>query len=178
MARRWPLYAAIAYVVVVLVGLFAVPAAPEVTASGARVVRYYQDHGDGVRIATWLATISAIPFVLLVAWLRSRLSGIGRDVLLFGAVGYVVPTVVWTWLSAGLALHPQSLDPHMARAVSDVHAYFGPVLTVSVILLIAPVGIAAWRGTGGFPRWIGWITGVLVVEHRRIDVSRSFGRDR
>jgi type IV secretory pathway VirB2 component (pilin) len=162
--RRWPLLAAIAYVVLLFAGLFALPAAPEVNASGARLVRFYRDHGDGIRVVTWLSTVSMVPIVLLVSHVRSRLTGMGRDVMLFGAVGLVVPTTVWSWFNAGLALHASTLDPRVARTVVDVSLYFGPVLTVSIVLLIAPVGLAAWRGEGGFPRWLVWITALFALE--------------
>jgi type IV secretory pathway VirB2 component (pilin) len=162
--KRWPLFAAIAYVVLLFAGLFVVPAVPDVTASGARLVRYYQDHGDAVRVVTWLSTVSMVPIVVLLSHLRSRLTGIGRDVMLFGAVGLVVSTMVWSWFSAGLALHANTLDPQVARTVADVGSFFGPVLTVSIILLIVPIGLAAWHGEGGFPRWLAWITAVFAAE--------------
>lgn len=127
-------------------------------------MRYYQAHADGVRLAAWLITISALPYALLVAWLRSRVSGIGRDVLLFGGIAVGVETTVWTWISAGLALHPGSLDPGTARTLTDMGAFYGPVLTSAAILLAAPVGWAAQRGEGGWPRWVAWLTAVLVVE--------------
>ena len=162
--KRWPLYAAIAYVVLICAGLFALPAPPEVSASGARLVRYLQDHGSGVRLSTWLATWATVPLVLLVAHLRSRLVGIGRDVMLLGAVGLIVPTMVWSWFNVGLALHADHLDPTVARTVADVGAYFGAVLTVSVVLLISPIGLTAWRREGGFPRWFAWATAIFAAE--------------
>lgn len=92
--RRWPLFAAIAYVVLLFIGLFLVPAAPEVTASGAKLVRFYRDHDSGLRVIAWLGTLSMIP----------------------------------------------------------------------IVLLVAPIGVAAWRGEGGFPRWLAWITAVFAIE--------------
>ena len=70
--------------------------------------------------------------------------------MLLGAASSIATTAVWSWFNAGLALHPNTLDPHVARTITDVAAYFGPVLTVSIVLLIVPVGLAAWRGEGGF----------------------------
>jgi hypothetical protein len=173
--KRWPLFAAIGYVVLLFAGLVVVPAAPEVTASGARIVRYYQDHADGVRIAMWLSTWSLVPLALLVAHLWSRLVGMSRDVMLLGAAGLIVSTIVWSWFNVGLALHPDTLDPHVARTVTDVSAYFGPVITVSIILLIVPIGLAAWRGEGGFPRWLAWLTAVFAVE-QSIETITVFGK--
>jgi len=169
------LFAAIAYVVLLFAGLAVVPAAPEASESGARLVRYYQEHGNGVRWAMWFATWSTVPLVLLIAHLRSRLVGIGRDVMLLGAAGLVAATAVWSWFNLGLALHPDTLDPKVARTVADVSAYFGPVLTVSIVLLVAPIGLAAWRGTGGFPRWLAWITIVFAAE-QSIETITIFGK--
>jgi hypothetical protein len=56
-----------------------------------------------------------------------------------------------------------------------VSAYFGPVLTVSIVLLIAPIGLAAWRGDGGFPRWLAWFTGVFALE-QSIETITVFGK--
>jgi hypothetical protein len=106
--------------------------------------------------------------VLLIAHLRGRLSGLRRDVMLLGAVGLVASTIVWLWFNLGLALHPNTLDPNVARTVADVDAYFGPVLTVSIVLLIAPIGLSAWQAEGAFPPW-------LAVAHRRV---RAGGVDR
>jgi hypothetical protein len=173
--KRWPLFAAIGYVVLLFAGLVLLPAAPEVNASGARIVRYYQDHANNVRVAMWLSAWSMVPLVLLVAHLRSRLAGMSRDVMLIGAVGLVVTTTVWSWFNLGLALHPDTLDPQVARTLTDVSAYFGPVLTVSIVLLIVPIGLAAWRGEGGFPRWLAWLTAVFALE-QSIETITVFGR--
>jgi hypothetical protein len=56
-----------------------------------------------------------------------------------------------------------------------IAAYFGPVLTVSIVLLIAPVGLAAWRGEGGLPRWLAWLTLVFAVE-QSIETMTVFGK--
>ena len=173
--RRWPLVVALAYVGVVVIGLFAVPAVPDVTASGRALVGHLQRHADGIRLLTWLGAVSLIPLALLVARLRQLIEGIGRDALLLGAVGLVASTTVWLWFGAGLALHPSTLQPATARTVADLSAYFGPVLTVAVLLMAVPVGIAAWRGTNGLPAWLAWVSGILVVE-QVVESFTVFGR--
>jgi hypothetical protein len=164
MRRWWPLGAAIAYVALASVVVGLVPKVPGVEATGGEVVRYYQQHGDGVRVSMWLVALAAIPFVVLVAQLRSLVSGLGRDVMLLGAAGWVIETTVTAWLAAGLALHASSLDNHVARTVADVAAFFGPMLTVSIVLVAGSVGVSAWRGDGGLPRWLAWVSAVVVAE--------------
>jgi hypothetical protein len=172
--KRWPLFVAITYVALLFAGTAFIPSAPEATASGARVVRYYADHANGVRAAMWLSTWSVVPLVLLVSCLRARLVGMARDVMLLGAVGLTVLTATWSWFNLGLALHAQTLDPKMARTVLDVSIYFGPVLTVFIVLMISPVGLAAWRREG-FPRWLAWLTAVFALE-QAIETITVFGK--
>ncbi len=173
--RRWPLAAAISYAIIVGVGLFVVPAAPEVTAPGTTLVAYYTRHAQGVRLVAWLGAISLVPLALLIAHLRSRIEGIGRDVMMLGAVGLVTSTMIWLWFGAGLALHARTLQPQTARAVADVSEFFGPILTVAVILLVGPIGAAAWRRSGGLPRWLAWLTIGLVAE-QLAETTTIFGR--
>lgn len=162
--RRWPLFSALAYVALVTLGLFAVPAAPGVGASGAAIARHAAQHAGGVRLTAWLGAMSIVPLVLLVARLRQLVVGAARDVLLLGTVGLISSTMVWVWFGAGLALHAASLAPATARALADVSAYFGPVLTVAVTLMVAPVGVAAWRRDGHLPVWLAGVSAVVAVE--------------
>lgn len=173
--RRWPIIAALAYTLLVAVGLFVVPATPGVTATGQELVDHLTQHADGIRLVAWLGAMSLIPLVLLVARLRQLMDGIGRDVLLFGTVGLVASTMVWLWFGAGLALHPSTLQPATARTIADVGAYFGPVLTVAVLLMVAPVGAAAWNGTANLPRWLAWVSAAVVAE-QMIESFTVFGR--
>lgn len=173
--RRWPIAAAVAYTVLVAVGLFVVPATPGVSASGRELVRHAAQHAGGIRLVAWLGAASLIPLVLLVARLRQVVDGIGRDVLLFGTVGLVASTMVWVWFGAGLALHPSTLQPATARTMADVSAYFGPVLTVAVLLMVAPVGIAAWYRIGNLPKWLAGVSAVVVAE-QAVESFTVFGR--
>lgn len=170
----WPIVAAVSYVALLVVGLFVVPTAPGVSASGARLVRFYRDHAAGVRATTWLGAVSLIPLAVLIAQLRSRLAGVARDIALLGAVGLVATTIVWSWFGAGLALHADRVPPATARALADVSAYFGPVLTVSIILLVVPVGVAAWRRDSMLPRWLAWLSFGFALE-QSVETVTIFG---
>jgi hypothetical protein len=172
--RRWPAFAGVAYALMGIVGLFVVPAPPEVSASGARLVAYFQAHAHGVRFSTWLGTLTVLPFVPIAAALRNRLVGIGRDVMFLGAAGVAIETSIWSWVNGGLALHPSTLNPDVARTVFDVGAFYGPTLTVFVIMFAAPIGVAAWRSDRALPRWLAWVTVVLVVE-QVIETVTVFG---
>src|SRR3954454_8899563 len=85
MKRWWPLLTAILYVIATFAAVFAVPKAPGVNASGEALVRYYRDNGDTLWTATWLLTWALVPFVILMAHVRTFLSGLCRDVMLISA---------------------------------------------------------------------------------------------
>jgi hypothetical protein len=164
MKRWWPLAAAIVYVIATMAAVFAVPNAPDVSASGAALVRYYRDNADTLRTATWLLTWAIVPFVILMAHVRTFLSGLSRDVMLISVTVFAATGTVWTWFNAGLALHAATLDADVTRTVVDVGRYFGPVLTVADVLLAGSIGLAAWRGDGGLPRWLAYVSAAFVLE--------------
>ena len=172
--RRWPLFAALAFTLLFVLGQLVVPTPPQVRASGAKVVAYYQDHRQAIRLSVWLTALAGLAFVPLMAWLRQHTRGLGRDVFLLAAAAIVVETTICTWFSAGLALHPGRLAPETARTIVDVAAYYGPVLTVTVILLVAPVALASWNGANGAPRWLAWLSVALVIE-QAIETVTVFG---
>lgn len=174
MTRRWPMFASLAYVLLGVIGLFLLPKAPDVDATGRELVVYLKENSGSIRLVTWLATLALLAFVPLVAAIRERLVGIGRDIMLIGATSVVILTTVWIWTNAGLALHPDTLDPGVARTVHDVAAYYGPTLTAMVILFAAPVGFAAWHQRGGLPRWLAWASLVLVVE-QLVETTTTLG---
>jgi hypothetical protein len=175
MKRWWPLVAAILYVVATFASVLGLPKAPDVNASGEVLVRYYRDHADALRTATWLLTWSLVPFVILMAHVRSFLSGLCRDVMLISVAMFLATGTVWTWFNAGLALHPGALDPHVARTLVDISVYFGPILTVADVLLAGAIGVAAWRGDGGLPRWLAYFSAAFALE-QAIETITIFGK--
>ncbi len=164
-ARRWPLLAAVAFVGLLVVGHSIIGASPpDVNATGEQVVAYYREHGDSIRVSVWLMTIALLPFAALVGWLCRQVRGIGRDVLLLGAAAYVIQITAWHWVSVTLTLHPGQLDANTARILADMMAYAGPLLTVAVFLLTAPIAWASMRHDNNAPSWFRWLTVLLVVE--------------
>ena len=163
--RRWPLLAAVAFVVLLVVAQFIVGATPpELGATGKQVVAYYSEHGNTIRLSVWLMAIALLPFGALVGCLRRQVRGIGRDMLLLGATAYVIEATIWKWLSASLTLHPSQLDANTARILADIMAYAGPVMTIGVILLAAPLAWASLRHENNAPSWFRWLTVVLVID--------------
>jgi hypothetical protein len=82
----------------------------------------------------------------------------------------------WLWFGAGLPLHASSLAPNAARALADTSAYFGLILTVSIILFVVPIGLVAWRGAE-LPRWLAYLTFVFAAE-QAVEAITFVGRRR
>ena len=121
----------------------------------------------------WHAAL--VPFVILMAHVRSFLSGLSRDVMLISVAMFVTTGTVWTWFNAGLALHAATLDAHVTRTLVDISCYFGPILTVADLLLAGAIGFAAWRGDGGLPRWLAYFSAVFALE-QAMETVTIFGK--
>jgi hypothetical protein len=110
----------------------------------------------------------------MVVLLRRLLPSPHRDMFLFGAVAYTAEIGVWSWFWAGLALHPDQLQPPMARAILDVGVFMGPVLTASTTTMMAPVTLLALRGQSGIPRWLGAL-GLIAFLEQSVETITIFG---
>jgi hypothetical protein len=147
---------------------------PGAAASGAEVVSWLRDHGDGVRWSAWASTLSAVPVAIMFALLRGLLPAPHRDVFLIGALGIVATTSVQFWIWLGLALHPERLEPATARTVLDVALFWGPVLTASTVTMMAAPTWLALRGEAGLPRWLG-VLGLVVSAEQLVETITIFG---
>ena len=174
MKRWWPLLAAIVYVIATFAAVFALPKAPGVTASGAALVRYYRDHADTLRTATWLLTWALVPSSS--SWrMRARSSRVCVAMSCSSA-----SRCSWRPERYGRGSTPASrctptLDAHVTRTLVDISVYFGPILTVADVLLAGAIGLAAWRGDGGLPRWLAYFSAVFALE-QAIETITVFGK--
>jgi len=147
---------------------------PGAADSGAQVVAWLHEHGDGVRWWAWAITLTVPAFAVMFALLRRLLPAPHRDVFLIGAITFLATTSVELWPWAGLALHADRLEPATARTVLDVAIFWGPVLTSATITFMAPVTVLALRGEAGLPRWLG-ILGLVACAEQAIETVTIFG---
>jgi hypothetical protein len=154
-----------------LAGFGTLPAASE---TGTQLVTWLRERGDSVRWGVWAFTVAAPPFALMVALLRPMVPAPHRDMFLIGAVSYMTAIAVWTWTWGGLALHAGQMEPATARAILDVAAFFGPVLTGSTTTMMAPVTSLAFSRQPTIPRWLGALGFVAIVE-QAVETITIFG---
>jgi hypothetical protein len=144
-------------------------------ASGPEVVDWLSGHGWEIRAAVWLWTMEAIAAAAFVGIARNRLPAPHRDVFLIGGASFIAESAVSTWILAGLSWHTPQLDPHTARTLLDVAAFWGPVLNGSTIAMLAPVVVLSWGRVPVLPRWLGLIGAAALIEQTVESVLTIFG---
>lgn len=162
MNRRVPLAAAVAFAVLSVFAVVVVPLGPGVDRPGSDVVDHFSAHAGQIRLQALLTALAMLAAAVVIGFVRDRLDGPAGYIFTVGASVLLAQVGIQMWLNAGMALHPRSLDPGTARTLADISAMWGPLLTVSAILLAGPVVWAARRGR--FPRWMALIAAIFLVE--------------
>jgi len=156
------LVAAIAFAMLAVVAVVLVPLGPGIERPGSEVVEHTVAHAGMIRMQALLTALAMLAVVVIIGYARDRLDGPAGYILTVGAAVLIAQVGVQVWFSAGLALHPATLEQATARVLADISSMWGPVLTVAAILIAGPV---VWAGRQGrFPRWMALIAAVFVVE--------------
>lgn len=162
MVRRVPLAAAIAFAVLSVLAVVVVPLGPGVERSGADVVDHVSAHADGIRLRALLTAVALLALVVVIGYARDRIDGPAGRIFGVGAAVLLAQVGAQLWLTSGMAVHASSLDPSTARVLADIASMWGPLRTVSALMLAGPVIWAARHGR--FPHWTGIVAAVFAVE--------------
>ncbi|MFI5511105.1 hypothetical protein ACIA48_26895 [Mycobacterium sp. NPDC051804] len=162
MDRRTPMTAGIAFAVLCAIALVLVPRFPGIDKPGSAVVAHVIEHSAEMRAQALLLAFGSLALVVLLGYARERLAGPASYVFTVGAAALLVQVLIATWFIAGLALHPEQLGSATARTITDVVIMWGPILTITNIMMAIPILLAA--NAGRFPRWLGIVAAVFAVE--------------
>jgi hypothetical protein len=162
MDRRIPMIAGIAFAVLFAAAMLMIPTLPGIDKPGYDIVSHVKEHSDAMRMQALLVAFGLLPLVVVLGCARDRLSGPASYVFTIGSAVVLVETSIAMWITTGLALHPDQLESATARAITDLVAMWGPMLTVANIMVAAPILLAA--NAGQFPRWLGIIAAVFAVQ--------------
>lgn len=162
MDRRTPMAAGITFAVLYAIALLAVPPLPGIDKPGYAIVAHVDDHASAMRAQALLVAFAALSLVVVIGYARQRLTGPPARVFVVGGAAIVVQLVVWTWFTAGLALHPDQLGSATARTIGDVMAMMWPLRTITDLMVAVPILMAA--NEDRFPRWMGTAAAVFAVE--------------
>lgn len=98
-----------------------------------------------------------------------------RYVFFGGILGWVITGMVQAWFWAGLALHPEGLDPATARVLFDIAQYWGPIINGATMTMAVAFIPLAFGASSFLPKWLGWLSVVFFVE-QGIETITVFGQ--
>lgn len=162
MGRRIPLVAGIVFAVLFALAVLMVPPLPGTDRPASAVGSHLRDHADALRLQALLLTLGILALVIVLSYARTRLEGPAGYAFTIGSALIIAEFSVELWFSSGLALHANTLDPELARTVTDVALMFGPILTIADVIVAVPIALAAKAGR--FPGWLGVLAAVFAVE--------------
>jgi hypothetical protein len=165
--------AALAITALYITGGLQTGALPTASESGTQIVVWLREHRDGVRWYVWTTTVGLPLYAFAVARLCGLLPAPHREMFLIGGAAVAITQMLQAWFWAGLALHPDRLEPATARAILDVAVFWGPMLTGATITVMAPVVLLAASGGLGLPRWLA-VFGALAIVEQAIETVTIF----
>jgi hypothetical protein len=169
-----PLLSAIAFVALFVIGTAVLGPPLPVDTSPDDTVAWLKAHQEDVPVAVVCTALALVPFLILTAWTRRALPDLHGYAFLAAAATFGAQVMVSTWFLSGAALRADTIDPQIARALLDVGAYFGPVLTTTDVVMGGAVALAALQA-GVLPRWLGWLSVVFVLE-QFAEIATIYGK--
>jgi hypothetical protein len=161
--ERWGALGGVAFVVLVVIAAVIGGSPPKPTDSALKIVKYFRDNQDALKIGSYLNGIGLIVFLWFLATLYGRLrraeGGSGRvsGIALTGAVVALTTATVANGITAYGALHPlSSVGSFQISTVLFGYAGF------AIAVFVAGTSIVVMR-TSLLPQWLGWIGAVVAL---------------
>lgn len=148
---------------------------PEVETSGQEIVAWFSENGAQARTYAWLSAFVSTGFTILGGLLANVMPRPHRYIFLDGAVGFAVTARIQAWFWAGLAFHPQNLDPGTARVLLDITQFWAPVVNSSMVAIAAPVAALGLGADPVVPHWLAWLSAIFGIE-QAIETITVFGQ--
>ena len=162
--ERWGALAGVVFVVLVVVAALIGGSPPKPTDSADKIMKYFQDKQDNLKIGAYLNGVAMIPLLWFLGTLFGRLrraeGGAGRvsGIALTGGVVAVAIAMVGNGFGAYSALHPEgSAGSFQISSVLLGYAAF------AIAVLVAGTSIVVLR-TGLLPSWFGYAGEALATD--------------
>ena len=98
-----------------------------------------------------------------------------RYIFMAGVLGFAITAQVQAWFWAGLAFHPQGLDPAAARTIFGITTFWGPLVNGSTTTMAAAIAVLGFGASPIIPRWLAWLSVVFFLE-QAIETVTVFGQ--
>jgi hypothetical protein len=160
---RWGLLAGVVFVVLILVAGFLAGSPPKLTDSNTKIVKFFRDNQDQLRIASYLYGIAGVVFLWFLGSLFGRLrraeGGSGRlaGVALTAGVVAVAVQFVYGGIAGFTALHPETAAGGY-RLATDLGAY----VNFAAAAFTAAVSVVLWS-KGVLPKVLGYAGEAIAV---------------
>jgi hypothetical protein len=148
---------------------------PTAESTGDEIVQWFVDNGSSARVYAWTAAFVSLGLGIFGGQVSALFPKPHRYIFLAGVLGFAITAQVQAWFWAGLALHPEGLDPGAARTIFDIPNYWGPLVngsTTTMAIAVAALGLGA---SPLVPRWLMWLS-VLFFAEQAIETVTVFGK--
>lgn len=159
------------------IGSFAVlgSSVPTIESSGEQIVAWFTANGSNARIYAWTAAFISLGLCIFAAQVSSVMPKPHRYLFFAGVLGFALTAQVQAWIWAGMAFHPQGLDPGTARTIFDISMYWGPIINGSTMTMAIPLLALGLGESPIVPRWLMWLSLLYFVE-QSIETVTVFGQ--
>ena len=148
---------------------------PTIDSTGKDIVEWFLDNGIRARIYAWTAAFISLGLGVFGGQVSALLPKPHRYIFLAGVLGFAITAQVQAWFWAGLALHPQGLDPAAARTIFDITSYWGPLVNGSTATMAVSVAALGLGASPIIPRWLTWLSAIFFLE-QAIETITIFGQ--
>jgi len=148
---------------------------PTIESSGRQIIEWFSNNGASARIYAWTAAFFSLGLAIFGGQVSALLPKPHRYIFLTGVLGFAITSQVQAWFWAGLAFHPQGLDPAAARTIFDIPAYWGPLVNGSTTAMAAAVAALGFGASPIIPRWLTWLSAIFFLE-QAIETITVFGQ--
>ena len=147
---------------------------PTINSTGQDVVAWFTENGTNARIYAWTSAFLALGLAIFGGQVAALLPAPNRYIFLAGVLGFAITAQVQAWIWAGLAFHPQGLDPETARVIFNIAAFWGPLVNGSTMTMAIAVAALGFGPTRIIPGWLTWLSVIFCLE-QAIETITVFG---
>jgi hypothetical protein len=147
---------------------------PTAGSSGQEIVEWFADNASRARTYAWTAAFVSLGLGIFGGQVAALLPRPHRYIFFGGVLGFAITAQVQAWFWAGLALHPEGLDPASARTIFDIPNYWGPLVNGSTTTMAVAVAALGLGAAPLVPRWLMWLSVLFFVE-QAVETVTVFG---